>query len=68
MLLPLCRSFASVLIYVILVGLVDGCYVVLLPTLTEAFTSEDNKVAAWGVLNFFCSISFTLGPPVAGGF
>ena len=66
MMLPLCKSFTSIMIYVIITGLVDGCYTVLLPTLTEAFTGEDKKVLAWGILNFFASITFTLGPPVAG--
>ena len=66
MMLPLCDSFASIMVYVIITGLVDGCYTVLLPTLTEAFTGEDKKVLAWGILNFFASITFTLGPPVAG--
>ena len=66
MLLPLCRTFGAIIAYVTLTGVVDGCYVVLLPTLTEAFTGEDKKVLAWGILNFFASITFTLGPPVAG--
>ena len=66
MLLPLTKSIYGLLAYVIVAGLLDGCYVVLLPTLTEAFAGGDRKVMAWGFLTGICSVSFTLGPPVAG--
>ena len=67
LLLPnLFTTFEALMCYVVFVGFVDGCYVVLLPTLTEAFTCEDQKVVAWGILNFFASVTFTLGPVVAG--
>ena len=60
------RTFEALMVYVVIVGVVDGCYVVLLPTLTETFTCEDQKVVAWGILNFFASVTFTLGPVSAG--
>ena len=52
--------------YVIVIGLLDGCYVVLLPTLTEAFSGNENKFLGWGFLNLVCSVSFTMGPVTAG--
>ena len=48
------------------VGLVDGCYVVLLPILTTSLVGLENSVLAWGFLIGTSSITFTLGPPVAG--
>ncbi|CAH1798541.1 unnamed protein product [Owenia fusiformis] len=66
MLLPLIKSFPGLIIYVICVGLVDGCYVVLLPVMTSALVGADNTVLAWGFLIGTSSFTFTLGPPVAG--
>ena len=54
--------------YVVVVGLVDGCYVVLLPILTTSLVGIENSVLAWGFLIGTSSITFTLGPPVAGLF
>ncbi|XP_069134062.1 monocarboxylate transporter 3-like [Argopecten irradians] len=66
MLLPMIKSFAGIVVYVIIVGLVDGCYVVLLPVLTTALMGPENTVIAWCFLVGTSSITFTLGPPVAG--
>ncbi|KAJ8315671.1 hypothetical protein KUTeg_007821 [Tegillarca granosa] len=66
MLLPLIKSFEGIIVYVLCVGLVDGCYVVLLPVLTATLVGADNAVLAWGFLVGTSSITFTLGPPVAG--
>ncbi|XP_013401404.1 monocarboxylate transporter 10 [Lingula anatina] len=66
MLLPLIRSFSGLVAYVIFIGLVDGCYVVLLPTLTASFVGQDRAVVAWGFLVGVTSVTYTLGPPIAG--
>ena len=67
MLLPLIKGFGGLVAYVIFVGLVDGCYVVLLPVLTSTLIGSGNdSVLAWGYLTMVCSITYTLGPPVAG--
>ena len=66
MLLPLVQTFSGLAIYVICVGLIDGCYVVLLPTNTAMLMGPKNVVLAWGFLIGFSSITFTLGPPCAG--
>ncbi|XP_067676408.1 uncharacterized protein [Haliotis asinina] len=66
MLLPLITSFGGLAAYVIVIGLVDGCYVVLLPLLTCSLVGSDKAVLAWGFLIGTSSITFTLGPPVAG--
>ncbi|KAI0237666.1 Monocarboxylate transporter 13 [Lamellibrachia satsuma] len=65
MLLPLIRSVPGLVGYVVFVGLVDGCYVVLLPVLTSTLFVEQ-RVLAWGFLAGVNSITFTLGPPTAG--
>ncbi|XP_052089277.1 uncharacterized protein LOC127726021 [Mytilus californianus] len=66
MLLPLLKSFTGIAAYVICVGLVDGCYVVLLPVLTTTLVGVDNTVLAWGFLVGTSSVTFTAGPPLAG--
>lgn len=66
MLLPLLKSFGGISAYVICVGLVDGCYVVLLPVLTATLVGVENTVLAWGFLVGASSITFTAGPPLAG--
>ena len=67
MLLPLIKTFSGLVCYVIFVGLVDGCYVVLLPVLTTTLVgSGSDSVLAWGYLTMVTSITYTLGPPVAG--
>lgn len=48
------------------VGLVDGCFVVLLPIMTASLIGIEKSVVAWGFLIGTCSVTFTLGPPVAG--
>ena len=66
MLLPLIKSFGGIVAYVVTIGLVDGCYVVLLPILTMSLVGAENAVLAWGFLVGTSSITFTLGPPAAG--
>ena len=66
MLLPLITSFTGIILYVVAIGLVDGCYVVLLPVLTATLLTGENVVSAWGFLIGTASVTFTLGPPVAG--
>ena len=66
MVLPLIPSFGGLITYVICVGLVDGCYVVLIPILNATLAGADSAVLAWGFLSGFSSIFFTAGPPLAG--
>nr|XP_034334461.1 uncharacterized protein LOC117691801 isoform X2 [Crassostrea gigas] len=66
MMLPMIRSFTGIILYVVIIGLVDGCYVVLLPVLTVSLMAGENSVTAWGFLIGTSSVTFTLGPPVAG--
>ncbi|XP_033741540.1 LOW QUALITY PROTEIN: uncharacterized protein LOC117328207 [Pecten maximus] len=66
MLLPMIKSFWGIVTYVIIIGLVDGCYVVLLPVLTTSLMGPENTVIAWCFLVGTSSITFTLGPPIAG--
>ena len=66
MFLPLIRSFAGIATYIVIVGLVDGCYIVLLPLLTCSLMGSEKMVLAWGFLIGTASFTFTMGPPVAG--
>ncbi|XP_067671755.1 monocarboxylate transporter 10-like [Haliotis asinina] len=66
MILPSIESFAGLLTYSIVLGLVDGCYVVLLPILTSSLIGADKAVLAWCFMSCVCSLTFTLGPPVSG--
>ncbi|XP_053397672.1 uncharacterized protein LOC123552153 [Mercenaria mercenaria] len=66
MVLPLITSYTGIVLYVITVGLVDGCFVVLLPIMTASLIGIEKSVVAWGFLIGTCSVTFTLGPPVAG--
>ncbi|XP_046570104.1 monocarboxylate transporter 10-like [Haliotis rubra] len=66
MILPSIESFAGLLAYSIVLGLVDGCYVVLLPILTSSLIGADKAVLAWCFMSCVCSLTFTLGPPVSG--
>ncbi|KAL3881964.1 hypothetical protein ACJMK2_028346 [Sinanodonta woodiana] len=66
MLLPLAKSLTGVIIYVVVAGLVDGCFVVLLSILTMNVVGLENAGLAWSFLTGISSITFTLGPPIAG--
>ncbi|XP_071108045.1 monocarboxylate transporter 13-like [Haliotis cracherodii] len=66
MILPCIESFAGLLAYSIVLGLVDGCYVVLLPILTSSLIGADKAVLAWCFMSCVCSLTFSLGPPVSG--
>ena len=66
MMLPLIHSFEGIVAYAVVIGLVDGCYVVLLPVLTTTWAGAENEVLAWGFVSGTAAFTFTLGPPVAG--
>ncbi|WAR07024.1 MOT10-like protein [Mya arenaria] len=66
MVLPLIKSYPGIVAYVVTVGLVDGCFVVLLPIITAQLMGIENSLLAWGFMIGTCSLTFTLGPPAAG--
>ena len=66
MLLPLLTTFGGLLVYVIVLGLVDGCFVVLIPVLTTTLMGAEQTVLAWGFTEGCSALTFTLGPPIAG--
>ena len=65
-LLPIFASFGSLLVYSIVFGLHDGCFVVHLAILTGDIAGRKNLVPAYGLLYLFSSLPMMLGPPVAG--
>lgn len=66
MMVTISKGMGGFIVYVIVLGLVDGCNVVLLPLLTRSYAGDCNVPIAWGMLNGVSSITFILGPPVAG--
>ena len=66
MFLPLIKSSIGLILYCVVVGLVDGCYVVLLPLLTSRFLGADRAPLAWGCVVSVASISFMAGPSFSG--
>ncbi|ESO84236.1 hypothetical protein LOTGIDRAFT_94870, partial [Lottia gigantea] len=66
MILPTITSFAGLLPFIAFLGLVDGCYVVLLPMVTCSLVDYNDAILAWGMLAGTCSLSVTIGPPAAG--
>ena len=66
MILPFIKSFPGLVTYVVIVGIVDGCFVVLLPVLTATLAGVERAVVAWGFAIGASSVTFTLGPAIAG--
>ena len=66
MTLPALRTFSVLMGYVVCMGLVDGCYVVLLPILTCSMVDDKKAVLSWGFLAGTTAVTFTMGPPIAG--
>lgn len=66
MFLPFIKSYAGLIFYVVILGLVDGCFVVLLPTMTIRLLGSEKASIGWSFLTGVAGITFALGPFVAG--
>jgi MCP family monocarboxylic acid transporter-like MFS transporter 10 len=66
MLLPMIKSYGGLIAYCTVHGLVDGCFVVLLPIVTSKLVGSEKASVAWGFLVAVCSLTFMTGPPMAG--
>ncbi|XP_039274276.2 monocarboxylate transporter 10-like [Styela clava] len=62
---PSIPSEGGVLVYVLILGLVDGGIEILLPVMTLDLVGNENMTIAWGCLLAVISCS-ALGPPIAG--
>lgn len=65
-LFPLARSYLSLVVYVVVFGLFDGCLAVLFGMGTLYIVGEKLIGRAFGNLCFAAAIGNVLGPPVAG--
>ena len=64
----LTKSYAGLSVYMVVFGLFDGCFVVLLGVLCADVVGLDKVAAGMGVQFFFMAITSIAGPPLAGEF
>ncbi|KAJ7340121.1 hypothetical protein OS493_002847 [Desmophyllum pertusum] len=69
---PLLAIFAEgydmLVIYVVFLGLLDGCFIGLMSIVTFQCTDRDKMSEAWGGVLMVMSFSMLLGAPAAGWF
>ena len=65
-LFPLARTYSSLVVYVVVFGLFDGCLAVMFGMGTLHIVGEKLVGRAFGNLCFAAAIGNLLGPPVAG--
>ncbi|XP_020619487.1 monocarboxylate transporter 10-like [Orbicella faveolata] len=62
----LTKSYAGLVVYMVVFGVFDGCFVVLLAVLCADIVGVDKVAAGIGVQFFFMAITSIAGPPLAG--
>ena len=62
----LTKSYAGLVVYMVVFGVFDGCYVVFLAVLCADIVGVDKVAAGIGVQFFFMAITSIAGPPLAG--
>lgn len=62
----LTQSYVGLAVYMVVFGVFDGCYVVLLGVICADIVGVDKVSAGMGVQFFFMAITATAGPPIAG--
>ena len=66
LLCPLASSYGALVVYVVVLGLLDGSYIGLMSIVTMDIVGLDNIGPAWGILFFCQSFFYLIGTPVAG--
>ena len=66
MLLPLATSYTSLVLYMLVFGVADGCICISSNVLIIALLPVKNKAQGFGIFHFVISISIAFGPPLAG--
>lgn len=66
MLLPATKSYILLLVFILAMGLFDGCFVSLLGPIAFDICGQRGATQAIGFLLGLCSIPLTVGPPIAG--
>ena len=62
----LTKSYAGLVVYMVVFGVFDGCFVVFLAVLCADIVGVDKVAAGIGVQFFFMAITSIAGPPLAG--
>lgn len=63
---PVLTTYPGLVIYSILFGFFEGCYVLLAPVLTGDIVGRDKMAHGVGILFAIKSVPLTLGPIIAG--
>uniref|UniRef100_A0A1L8DEH1 Putative monocarboxylate transporter n=1 Tax=Nyssomyia neivai TaxID=330878 RepID=A0A1L8DEH1_9DIPT len=66
MFLPITSSYALLLVFVLAMGLFDGCFISLIGPISFDICGPKGASQAIGFLLGLCSFPLTLGPPIAG--
>lgn len=64
----LTKSYIGLSVYMVVFGVFDGCFVVLLAVLCADIVGVEKVAAGIGVQFFFMAITSIAGPPLAGKF
>lgn len=64
----LTKSYAGLVVYMVVFGVFDGCFVVFLAVLCADIVGVDKVSAGIGVQFFFMALTSIAGPPLAGKF
>lgn len=62
----LTKSYVGLVVYMVVFGVFDGCFVVMLAVLCADIVGVDKVAAGIGVQFFFMAITSIAGPPLAG--
>ena len=62
----LTKTYAGLVVYMVVFGVFDGCFVVFLAVLCADIVGVDKVAAGIGVQFFFMAITSIAGPPLAG--
>lgn len=63
---PLASSYWALVLYVVVIGILDGSYIGLMSIVTLDIVGVHKISSAWGILFFCQSFTYLLGPPAAG--
>ncbi|XP_022797358.1 monocarboxylate transporter 13-like isoform X1 [Stylophora pistillata] len=63
---PLASSYWALVVYVVVLGILDGSYIGLMSIVTLDIVGVHKIAPAWGILFFCQSFTYLLGPPTAG--
>ena len=63
---PLASSYWALVLYVVVLGILDGSYIGLMSIVTLDIVGVQKIASAWGILFFCQSFTYLLGPPAAG--